>query len=93
MTEDDEKAYMDGLKTGLVAYPEEAETGWYEGLSVGGKVGFIIGMCAIGLLVAGGAAVLTIWLVRKNKNKRPEMRKRKIKVDTTDDKDIDVYAD
>ena len=93
MTEADEEAYMDGLKTGLVSYPEEEETGWYEGLSTGAKVGFIIGMCAIGLLVIGGATVLTIWLVRRNKNKQPEMRKKKIKVDTTDDKDIDVYAD
>lgn len=94
MTEDDVTAYQDGLKSSyLVNWPEEESTGWYAGLSTGAKVGFIIGMCAIGLLVAGGAAVLTVYLVRKRKKKMPQMRKKKVKVDTTDDKDIDVYAD
>jgi len=47
-------------------------------------------MCVIGLLVIGGAVVLTIVLIKRNK-KLPQMKKG-IKVDTTDDKSIDVYG-
>lgn len=94
MSEADETAYQDGLKSSyLTAWPEDEKVSWYAGLSTGAKAGFIVGMCAIGLLVAGGVAVLTIYLVRRNKKKMPEMRKKRVKVDTTDDKDIDVYAD
>ena len=47
-------------------------------------------MCLIGVLVIGGGVWLTVYLVRKSK-KEPEERRRRIKVDTTDDKNIDVY--
>ncbi len=93
MTEKDAESYMDGLKTSyLVAYPQDETVGWYEGLSDAGKIGFICGMVAAGLVVIAGVTVLTIFLVRRNKKDAPEIRKKKIKVDTTDDKNIDVYS-
>ena len=67
MSEADAEAYANGLKTAyLVAEPAEENNGWYAGLSTGAKAGFIVGMCAAGLLVLGGAAVLVIWLDRKS---------------------------
>lgn len=90
-SEEDKEAYGETLKTSyLVAEEEEEEVGWYEGLSTVEKVFFIIGMCLIGVLVIGGGVWLTVYLVRKSK-KEPEERRRRIKVDTTDDKNIDVY--
>ena len=47
-------------------------------------------MCLIGALVIGGGVWLTVYLVR-SKRKQPEERRRRIKVDTTDDKSVDVY--
>ncbi|MDE7330599.1 MAG: hypothetical protein K2N30_05920 [Clostridia bacterium] len=94
MTEADAEAYMDGLKSSyLVAYPEDEATGWYEGLSQGEQIGFIIGMVAIGLLVIAGATVLTVFLIKRSKKNANAPVRRRIKVDTTDDKDIDVYSE
>lgn len=94
MNEADAEAYADGLKSAyLVAEPVEEDNGWYAGLSTGAKAGFIVGMCAIGLLVVGGAAVLTVWLVRRGKRvESGEPKRKRVKIDTTDDKNIDVYA-
>ena len=93
MNEADEKAYTDNLKnTYLQAYPESDKT-WFEGLSTGAKVGFIIGVVAGGLLVIASATVVTLVVIRKRKEKLPEYTKKRIKVDTTDDRNIDVYAD
>ena len=94
MSEADVEAYGEGLKVSyLVAKPaEEPETGWYDGLKTVEKVFFIIGMCLIGALVIGGGAWLTVYLVRRKK-KQPEQGRRRIKVDTTDDRSVDVYAD
>ena len=91
MNDADKEAYGESLKTSyLVAYPVEEDLGWYGGLNLAAKICFIIGMCVIGLLVIGGAVVLTIVLIKRNK-KLPQMKKG-IKVDTTDDKSIDVYG-
>jgi len=92
MAEEDVEAYGETLKVSyLVAKPEEEpQPGWYESLSTVEKVFFIIGMCLIGVLVIGGCVWLTVYLVRKRK-KQPEERRRRIKVDTTDDKSVDVY--
>ena len=92
MTEDDAEGYVDALKAEhLQSEPQDDKT-WWEGLSTGAKAGFIIGMCACGLVVIGGAAWLTIFLIRRKKNKMP-IYKKKIKDDTTADKDIDVYSE
>lgn len=94
MTKEDEEAYLQSLSDKyLHAYPEEVEKeGWYDGLSKGAKAGFIIGVCAGGILVLGGAFVLVRVILKKRKEKLPSYTKRRIKVDTTDDKNIDVYG-
>ena len=96
MTESDAEGYRNGLRsTYLVSWPEEEETPtWFQGLSTVARVFFIIGMCLAGILVIGGITVLVIFLVRRSrKNKLPNYSKRRIKVDTTDDKNINVYED
>ncbi len=91
VTEEDAASLESGLKSKLLqAMPEEES--WYESLSNGERIGFIIGMCAIGLLVIGGGIALTIILVRRKRNAQPEHREKRIKVDTYDDKNIDVYG-
>ena len=67
---------------------------WYNGLKTVEKVFFIIGMCLIGLGVIAAVVVpVTLVLVKKRRGNLPSARRKKIKVDTTDDKNIDVYAD
>lgn len=96
MSETDAAKYTEDLRSSyLKSWPEEEEAAsWYEGLSTAWRVVFIIGMCLAGILVIGGITVLVIFLVRKTrKNKQPNYTKRRIKVDTTDDKNINVYED
>lgn len=93
MSGEDAKNYAESLKTEyLVSYPEHDST-WWENINTAAKVCFIIGMCAIGILVIGGGVVLVLVLIKRKNNKMPEYKKKKIKVDTTDDKNIDVYSD
>lgn len=92
MNETDAKNYADLVRNNYLKAEPVNEQTWWEGLDTASRVWFIIGMCAIGILVIGGAAVLGVVLVRRKKNKMPEYSTRKIKVDTTDDKDIDVYG-
>lgn len=93
MSEEDAKAYNDGLKSSYMqAYPEKTLT-WFESLSTGAKVGFVIGVVAGGLILIGAGVVVALIIVRKRKEKLPEYTKKRVKVDTTDDKNIDVYAD
>lgn len=91
LTESNEQSYQEGLRSSyLVSYPEAEDLGWYGNLNTVAKVFFIIGMCAIGIIVIGGGVVLTLYFVKKNREKLPAMKKR-VKVDMTDDKNIDVY--
>ncbi|MDE6666853.1 MAG: hypothetical protein K2K38_00730 [Clostridia bacterium] len=92
MSGEDKDAYAEGLKTSYLyaKAEEEPEVGWYDGLKTVEKVFFVIGMCLIGACVLGGGAWLTVYLVRRKK-KQPEQGRRRIKVDTTDDKSVDVY--
>ena len=91
MTDDNAKDYDNYLKnTYLQAWPESDES-WFEGLSTGAKVGFLVGVIGGGLLIIGAGVVVTLILVRKHKSKLPTYKKR-IKVDTTDDKSVDVYS-
>lgn len=93
MTESDYNGYIDLLKTEyLQSYPEQEVITWWDGLNTAAKVCFIIGMCVTGLVVIGAATFVVIKLWRKRKNASP-VRRRRIKVDMTDDKDIDVYSD
>lgn len=96
MTDSDAENYANEFKTDyLRSWPEEEpEPSWYEGLSTGWRVVFIIGMCLVGILVLGTAAVVTVRIIKKVRgNKLPSYSKRRIKVDTTDDKNINVYED
>ncbi|MDE6442602.1 MAG: hypothetical protein K2L12_07635 [Clostridia bacterium] len=93
MNEEDAKAYADSLKSSYMQeYPEKTAT-WFESLSTGAKVGFIIGVVAGGLIIIGAGVVVALVIIKKRKEKLPEYTRKRIKVDTTDDKDIDVYAD
>lgn len=91
VTEDDADSLASGLKDKLLQKMPE-EKGWYESLSDGEKAGFIVGMCLIGLLVIGGAVTLTVVLLKRKNMTEPEKRGKRIKVDTYDDKNIDVYG-
>ena len=93
MSESDAKDYSAALKTAnLNSMPEKVS--WYNGLKTVEKVFFIIGMCLIGLGVIAAVVVpVTIVLVKKRRGNLSVRRKRKIKVDTTDDRNIDVYSD
>ena len=95
MTSEDAEALRDSFRSEyLKSWPEVEEVSWWDGLSTVARVFFIIGMCLAGILVIAGATVLTLYIVRKTrKNKLPNYSKRRIKVDTTDDKNINVYED
>lgn len=91
MSDDDAESYIEALKADYLPEGPVDDSTWFEGLSTGAKVGFIIGVCAAGLIVIAAAVIVTLVLVRKHKNKLPQYTRR-VKVDTTDDKDIDVYG-
>lgn len=93
VTESDAEAIKDGYKSSYMKnYPVDNST-WWQKLSTGEKVGFIIGMVACGLLVIAGATVLTVFLIKRKKNKDQGVSENTIKVDITDDKTVDVYGD
>lgn len=94
MSENDAKAYSDKLKTTYLQEYPKAQTTWFNGLSVWAKVGFIAGVSVGvgGLLVIGGAVVLVLVIIKRKNSRLPEYTKRRIKVDTKDDKSIDVYG-
>lgn len=92
MSDGDAEDYIDALRSSyLQSEPAEEET-WWESLSTAAKAWIIVGIVVGALVVIAGVTVLVILLVRRNKRKNPEQRRKRIKVDTTDDKDIDVYA-
>ena len=93
MTEEDAEDYATSLRSDYMqAEPTEAEEGWFESLSTGAKVGFIIGVCVAGIIVIGAAVLIPLFIIRKKRKALPRYNKARIKVDTTDDKNIDVYA-
>lgn len=93
MSSDDAESYVKAFKSEYLKDYPETEGTWWGGLNTAARVFFILGMCAIGVILIGGGSALALVLIRKKKSKMPEFRKKKIKVDTTDDKDIDVYSD
>ena len=92
MTKANEKEYNDYIKNTYLQPLPEVEESWFESLSTGAKVGFLIGVIGGGLLLIGAGVVVALVIVRKRKSKLPEYTKKRIKVDTTDDKSVDVYA-
>ena len=92
MSEDDAESYGTYVKkTYLKEEPPVTEESWYEGLTSGGKAGFIIGVTAGGLIVIAGIVFAVLYSLKKRRQKAPVQKKKRVKVDTTDDKDIDVY--
>lgn len=92
MTEEHETAYTKYVReTYLKSEPEEAGS-WFEGLSTGAKAGFIIGVVAGGLLIIGGAVALTLALTAKRRRAQGAEVRKRVKVDTTDDRSVDVYS-
>ena len=95
MTASDKNSYANDFKSDyLKDWPEEeTQPTWFESLSKTARAFFIIGMCLVGILVIGGVTVAVIFIHRKaNGNRLPRYTKRRINVDTTDDRDIDVYG-
>lgn len=92
MTEEDAEDYIEDLAGDYLPAAPEEEEGWFESLSTGAKVGFIIGVCAGGIIIIAAAVLIPVLVIRKKKKALPQYNKRRIKVDTTDDKNIDVYA-
>ena len=85
MSQADEESYSEYWKNSLQHYtpPTETSTGlpaWAWAL-----IGIAIGLVVIGAGVA-------VYFVVRSKKKEEEPAKKKMYVDTTDDKDVDVYA-
>ena len=92
MSEEDEENYVSDLRTDYLPAEPEEELTWFEGLSTGEKAGFIIGVCVGGLIIIAAAVLIPLLVIRKKKKTLPQYSKARIKVDTTDDKNIDVYG-
>ena len=91
MSSGDKEGYKNSLVTTyLPAYTEDTTT-WWESIGTAGRVWFIIGMCAIGVSVISSLTILIIFLVTRTKRSENTPKRRRIRVDTTDDKSIDVY--
>ena len=91
MTSADKDGYQKSLVGTYLPLYSEGTTTWWDGLSTVAKVFFIIGMCIIGLAVIAGITILVIFLVKRKKKGESAPKRRRIRVDTTDDKSIDVY--
>ncbi|MDE6001722.1 MAG: hypothetical protein K2G96_05345, partial [Clostridia bacterium] len=93
MNDADAESYADLLKTTyLQDYPVKEVSG-FASWSKGAQAGLIIGVILGGLAIAAAVTVVTLVIIRKKKSKLPVYKKKRIKVDTTDDKNIDVYSD
>ena len=86
MSKADEETYSEYWKTNLAHYapPDAEDTGlaWWAWLLIG---------LAIGVVVAG--AVVTIVLVVRKKKSGGAPAEEKMQVDTTDDREVDVYGE
>ena len=89
-TKDDEESINEGFAATLKTETAEEED---EGLAWWA----ILLICVGSVLVAGGAVAIIVWQVQKAKKEKRDREataiRPKKKIDTTDDKSIDVYAD
>lgn len=93
MTEGDAASYKQYFKNQYMeSYPYVEHLTWWEKLSSGGKVGTVFGILEGCMLVIGGGVILGYYLISRKKT-GGSGSSRAIKVDLTDDKDIDVYGD
>lgn len=84
-SEADEKSEADYWKTALANYQKPEEEGglaWWAWMLIGISI----------FVVVAGAAGLTVYLVLRKKKTAEQKPVHKLAVDTSDDKDIDVYA-
>lgn len=92
MTDEAKEAYDNYLRTTYLKDLPEEEAGWFESLTAGQKAGFLIGVIGGGLILIAAGVIIALVIIRKRKAKLPVYQKTRIKVDTTDDKSVDVYA-
>lgn len=93
MTGSDAKGLKEHFRSEhMESYPTVEVKTWWEKLSTGGKVGAVIGITEACMLVIGGATILIAYLVTRKKTGGGNADAA-IKVDLTDDKDMDVYGD
>lgn len=91
MTEGDENGIKEYFKNSYMeGKPVVESLTWWEKLSTGGKVGTVLGILEGCMLVIGGGIILVAYLVTRKKTGGGSQRE--IKVDLTDDKDMDVYG-
>ena len=86
MTEDDEEAYAEYWQTALARYTEDSD----DGSQLPGWAWALIGV-GIGLVVIG-TGVAVFFLVRARRKGEGTERAELLAVDTTDDRDVDVYT-
>ena len=87
----DKEGYRKSIINSYLPSYEEKTTTWWESIGTVGQVFFIIGMCLLGLIVIAGIVIAVIVLVKRKKKGENATKRRRIRVDTTDDKSIDVY--
>ncbi|MDE6691080.1 MAG: hypothetical protein K2K04_03835, partial [Clostridia bacterium] len=93
MTDSDAKGLKAHYKSDYMeSYPKVETKTWWEKLTTGGKVGTVFGIVEGCMLVIGGATILTAYLVTRKKT-GGSGASRAMKVDLTDDEDVDVYGD
>ena len=92
MTAENAEEYANYLSDTYLQPLPENEEGWFDSLSKGEKAGFIIGIILGVLVLAAAGTIVAIVIIRKRKSKLPTYTKKRIKVDTTDDKSVDVYS-
>lgn len=93
---DDYELYVETLRSRLLqSYPVKETEEWYEPLGVDSTVKGVFavtGICLAGFIVIAAAVTVPLVIVKKRKKANPVYKKR-YKVDTTDDKNINVYED
>ncbi len=93
---DDNALYTEALRNKyLQSYPVKEGKEWYEPLGVNSELKgafAVVGIVLAGLIVIAAAVTVPLVIVKKRKKSEPVYRKR-YKVDTTDDKNINVYED
>lgn len=92
MSSSDKKAYQNALVSSyLPTYVKETKTTWWKSIGKTGRTFFVLGMLASAITLGNAVAVLVVFLMNRNRNKGTVTKRRRIRVDTTDDKTIDVY--
>lgn len=92
MSSSDKDGYRNTLvSTYLPSYIEEETPTWWQSIGKVGRAFFVLGMCLAGVTVIAAITVVIVIIVYGKKNRKTVTKRRRIRVDTTDDKSIDVY--